>query len=153
MVLNWRKKNPVSLQFNQSFLPDYNWCGCIPEIIQKKIWQVLASLSLVGHTWPCSNWESSWHIISPYFPQNVWPSKYIRACKRTEIHLVSCPESGGIGSWDQGNRAYFRKYFNPSTTFQTYDAGNKAYQKVMKLIKMFMGKGQSGPPEKGVMWP
>ena len=68
--------------------------------------------------------------------------------------MVSSPKFGGIGPWDQANRAHFRVYFNPSATcftFPTYDADNKANQKIMKLTKIFRGKGQSDPLENGVM--
>ena len=55
---------------------------------------------------------------------------------------------------DQVNMAYFRVYFNPPATcfaFPTYDTDNKANQKIMKLNKIFSGKGQSDPQENGVM--
>ena len=100
--------------------------------------------------------QSSWRVILPHFPQKVWPSKHVRICKRNEIHSVSSPKFGGIGPWGQVNRAYFRVYFNPSATcfkFPTYDADNKANQKIIKLTVIFKGKGQSDPQENGVMWP
>ena len=97
-----------------------------------------------------------WRVISPHFPQNVWPSKVFKICKRTKIRSVSFPKFSGIGSWDKANRAHFRVYFNPSAkcfTFPTYDVDNKANQKTMKLTKIFRGKGQSDPQENGVIWP
>ena len=69
-------------------------------------------------------------------------------CKRKKIHSVRSPKFGGIGPWDQANRAHFRVYFNPSATFftfPTYDADNKANQKVMKLTK---GERAIRPPGK-----
>ena len=35
--------------------------------------------------------------------------------------------------------------------FPTYDADNKADQKITKLTKIFRGKGQSDPQENGAM--
>ena len=69
-------------------------------------------------------------------------------CKRNKIHSVRSPKFGVIGLWDQANRAHIRVYFNPSATFftfPTYDADNKANQKVMKLTK---GERAIRPPGK-----
>ena len=69
-------------------------------------------------------------------------------CERNKIHSVRSPKFSGIGLWDQANRTHFRVYFNPSATFftfPTYDADNKANQKVMKLTK---GERAIRPPGK-----
>ena len=70
------------------------------------------------------------------------------------MHSVSSPKFGRIGPWDQVNRAHLRVYLNPSATcftFQTFDADSKANQKIMKVTKIFRGKGQSDPQDNGVM--
>ena len=98
---------------------------------------------------------SIWRVISTHFPQKVWPSKYDKICKRTEIHSVSSPKFGGSGPLDQVNKTYFRVCFNLLATcfiFLTYDGDNKANQKILKLIKSFRGKGKSDLQENGVMW-
>ena len=43
------------------------------------------------------------------------------------------------------------RYISTSFTFSTYDADNKANQKIMKPTNIFKGKGQSDPQENGVM--
>ena len=155
LVLNWEKK----LQSLYNLINLFFWAIIDVAVLLrwwKKIWQVLASLSFAGHTWPCPTRQNPWQVISPHFPQKVWPSKHISICKRTKIHLVRSPKSGGIGPWEKASMAHFSEYFNPSTTCFTlpsYDADHKAKQKVMKLTKMFRGKWQSGPHEKEVVWP
>ena len=92
----------------------------------------------------------SWLVISPHFPQKVSPSKHVTVCKRNEIHSVSSPKFGGIEPWGQANRANFRVYFNQSATcftFPTYDADNKANQKIM-TYQHFKGERAVRPPGK-----
>lgn len=50
--LNWEKKLSGSIYKYNSFISSYIWCGCIPYMIQKHLWQVSTSLSLNGYAWP-----------------------------------------------------------------------------------------------------
>ena len=92
--------------------------------------------------------DSSWRVISPHFPQKVWPSKHVTICKRTEIHSISYPKFGGIGPWDQADRpisGYISTHQLHASHFQFMVPTTKLIRKLWNLPKCLGGMGTQTP--------